>query len=202
MLCPIRVSKVEILAKKGSPMNRKTKLMIAIAAATLAILSAMAIHTQNVHAQNTAAQKNDAQDKNNDKYSLISPGGVAFSDFRGYEDWAVVSSSRTDDRLKVIVANPTMIKAYKAGIPGNGQPFPDGSMIAKLQWTQKRAPRPPSSWMCPTFFARLSSSKKTARDFRKAAGGDTRCSIMTPHRTSSRPIPKASPTADTRATRS
>jgi hypothetical protein len=31
--------------------------------------------------------------------------------------------------LKVIVANPTMIKAYKAGVPGNGQPFPDGSKI-------------------------------------------------------------------------
>jgi hypothetical protein len=26
--------------------------------------------------------------------------------------------------LKVMVANPTMIKAYKAGVPGNGQPFP------------------------------------------------------------------------------
>jgi hypothetical protein len=28
--------------------------------------------------------------------------------------------------LKVIVANSTMIKAYKAGVPGNGQPFPEG----------------------------------------------------------------------------
>jgi hypothetical protein len=32
--------------------------------------------------------------------------------------------------LKVIVANPAMIKAYKAGVPGNGQPFPDGSSVA------------------------------------------------------------------------
>src|SRR5206468_12100452 len=30
-----------------------------------------------------------------DKYSLKSPSGIAFSDFRGYEDWAVVSSART-----------------------------------------------------------------------------------------------------------
>ena len=64
-----------------------------------------------------------------DKYSLISPGGIAFSDFKGYEDWAVISSARTDERLKVIVGNPTMIKAFKAGVPLNGQPFPDGSMI-------------------------------------------------------------------------
>src|SRR5690349_21135547 len=75
-----------------------------------------------------------AQGQDNDKYSLKSPGAIAFSDFRGYEDWADVSSARTDEILKVIVANPTMINAFKAGVPGNGQSFPDGSMIVKLQW--------------------------------------------------------------------
>lgn len=44
----------------------------------------------------------------------------------------MVSSARTDEVFKVIVANPTMINAYKSGIPGNGQPFPDGAMVAKL----------------------------------------------------------------------
>ena len=52
-----------------------------------------------------------AQDKF-DKYTLKTPSGIAFSDFRGYEDWAVVSSARTDEVLKVIVANPAMINAY------------------------------------------------------------------------------------------
>lgn len=74
-----------------------------------------------------------------DKYSLVSPGGIAFSDFRGYEDWSVVSSARTDEVLKVIVANPVMIAAYKAGAPGNGTPFPEGSKIAKLQWSFKKS---------------------------------------------------------------
>src|SRR4051812_42380915 len=83
-----------------------------------------------------------------DKYSLKSPSGIAFSDFQGYEDWAVVSSARTDDVLKVIVANPIMINAYKAGVPGNGQPFPDGSKIVKLQWKPKKSTRPLSWWMC------------------------------------------------------
>ena len=27
-----------------------------------------------------------------------------------------------------------MIDAYKAGIPGNGKPFPDGSKMAKIHW--------------------------------------------------------------------
>jgi hypothetical protein len=78
-----------------------------------------------------------------DKYSLKSPSEIAFSDFRGYEDWAVVSSARTDEVLKVIVANPAMIAAYKAGVPGNGQPFPEGSKIAKLQWSFKKSTEAP-----------------------------------------------------------
>ena len=47
--------------------------MAATAAAVLAIPIASAIDTQ-------------------DKYSLKSPSGIAYSDFRGYEDWAVVST--------------------------------------------------------------------------------------------------------------
>ena len=85
-------------------MLRKNRLTIATATAVLAVLSGTAVHAQ-------------------DKYSLTSPGGIAFSDFRGYEDWAVVSSARTDEVLKVIVANPTMIEAFKAGVPGNDQQF-------------------------------------------------------------------------------
>ena len=55
-----------------------------------------------------------------DKYTLQVPNGLAFSDFRGYEDWKVVAASQTDDLLKVMVANPIMIEAYRSGIPGNG----------------------------------------------------------------------------------
>src|SRR5215213_1344441 len=101
-------------------MKRIIEPSYAIAAAALA-----AILCGGAHAQ--------------DKYSLKSPSGIAFSDFRGYEDWSVVSSARTDEVLKVIVANPIMINAYKAGIPGNGKPFPEGSRIAKLQWSFKKS---------------------------------------------------------------
>jgi len=67
------------------------------------------------------------------------PNGLPFSDFKGYEDWQVVALSQTDALLKVMVANPTMIAAYKAGIPGNGKPFPDGSKIAKIEWKPKKS---------------------------------------------------------------
>ena len=104
--------------------------IVATAVAVLAVLGAVVLYAQS-------------QDKDKYKYSLVSPGGIAFSDFRGYEDWSVVSSARTDDVLKVIVANPTMIEAYKAGIPGKGQPFPDGSRIVKLQWKPKKSAEAP-----------------------------------------------------------
>ncbi|MGY3505134.1 hypothetical protein [Bradyrhizobium sp. USDA 4471] len=39
---------------------------------------------------------------------------LTFPDLKGYEDWSVVSSAPTDEVLKVVVANPTMIEAYKS----------------------------------------------------------------------------------------
>ena len=128
-------------------MPRKSILSIAAATAVLAVLGA------GVYAQDKF-----------DKYSLKSPDGIAFSDFRGYEDWSVVSSARTDEVLKVIVANPIMIKAYKSGIPGNGQPFPQGSKIAKLQWSFKKSTEAPFAVDVPdaptqAFFMEMDSKR-------------------------------------------
>ena len=36
--------------------------------------------------------------------------------------------------MAAILGNPTMIKAYESGIPGNGKPFPDGSKMTKIHW--------------------------------------------------------------------
>ena len=108
--------------------------------------------------------------QNKDKYSLKSPSGIAFSDFRGYEDWPVVSSARTEEVLKVIVANPTMIKAYKSGIPGNGQPFPDGSMIVKLQWKPKKSTEAPFVVDVPDIFKQAFVIEKDSKRFPQSGG--------------------------------
>jgi Cytochrome P460 len=73
-----------------------------------------------------------------DKYTLKVPGGLAFSEFRGYEGWQVVATSQNDKLVAVILANPVMIDAYLAGIPGNGKPFPDGAKMAKIHWNPKK----------------------------------------------------------------
>ena len=129
--------------------------IVAIAVAVLAVLVAAAVY---------------AQSQDNEKYSLKSPSGIAFSDFRGYEDWADVSSARTDEILKVIVANPKMIKAFKAGVPVNGQPFPEGSMIVKLQWTPKKSTEAPFVVEVPDVFSQAFVMEKDSKRFPKSGG--------------------------------
>ena len=72
-----------------------------------------------------------------DKYALKIPNGVAFSEFKGYESWQVISVSHNGSTLAAILGNPVMINAYKAGIPGNGKPFPDGAKMVKVHWNAK-----------------------------------------------------------------
>jgi hypothetical protein len=132
-------------------MKRKSKLTIAIVTAVLAFLGGVAVYGQ-------------------DKYALKSPDGIAFSDFKGYEDWAVVSSARTDEVLKVIVANRAMIDAFKAGVPGNGQPFPDGAKVAKLQWKPKKSTEAPFAVDVPDVFSQAFVMEKDSKQFQKSGG--------------------------------
>ena len=92
---------------------------IAIMAALVSVLGSSAISAQ-------------------DKYTLKVPGGLAFSEFKGYEGWHLVSVSQDGGLFAAILANPAMIGAYQAGIPGNGKPFPDGSKMAKIHWNPKK----------------------------------------------------------------
>ena len=97
-------------------------------------------------------RSSSAQDKDKqDKYALQIPGGLAFSEVRGYEQWQVVGPSFTEaaNVIRVIVANPVMIKAYQDGIPGNGKPFPDGSKIVKIEWRPKKITDLPFSASTP-----------------------------------------------------
>ena len=69
-----------------------------------------------------------------DKYTLKVPNGLAVAEFRGYESWQLISVAHNGDRLDAVLGNPAMIDAFKAGIPDNGKPFPDGAKMAKVHW--------------------------------------------------------------------
>jgi hypothetical protein len=105
-----------------------------------------------------------------DKYTLRVPDGLAFSDFRGYENWQVVAVSQTEDLLKVMVANPTMIDAYRAGVPGNGKPFPDGSKIAKIEWKPKKSTEAPFSVRIPDTLQDVFLIEKDSKKFPNTKG--------------------------------
>ena len=110
-------------------MKRKAMLAVAVGMA-LAIVGGAAISAQ-------------------DKYTLQVPNGLAFSAFRGYEKWEVVAVSQAGETIEVIVANPAMIGAYRAGAPGNGKPFPDGSRMAKIHWKAVKSADAPAPTIVP-----------------------------------------------------
>ena len=101
-------------------MKRKSMLTVAILGIGLVVLGGAAISAQ-------------------DKYTQKVPGGLAYSEFRGYESWQVISLSRNEKLVAVILGNPVMIKAFEAGIPENGKPFPEGARMAKIHWTPKQS---------------------------------------------------------------
>jgi hypothetical protein len=123
---------------------------LAISAAVLAALGGVALAAQ-------------------DKYSVQVPGGLAFSDFRGYEAWQTISVSQSGNLIEVILGNPAMIAAYQAGIPGNRKPFPDGARMAKIHWKATQSADAPSPTTVP---GALDDVDFMVKDSKKFADGD------------------------------
>ena len=105
-----------------------------------------------------------------DKYTVQVPNGLAFSEFRGYEDWQTVAVSQTDDLIEVILANPAMIDAYRAGVPGNGQHFPDGSKIAKIHWNAKKSAEAPAPTTVPDTLHDVDFIERNSKRFPDTGG--------------------------------
>ena len=105
-----------------------------------------------------------------DRFTLKAPNGVAFSEFRGYETWQDVAVSQTDDAIKVILANPVMINAYRDGIPGNGEPFPEGSAIVKIEWSKKLNPESSYAVTVPGTLKSVSFIEKDSKRFPDTSG--------------------------------
>ena len=84
-----------------------------------------------------------------DKYALRVPGGLAFSEFRGYESWSVIAISENEGKIAAILGNSVMIDALGEGVPDNGKPFPDGARMAKVHWTPKKQEAYPGQPLVP-----------------------------------------------------
>ena len=106
-----------------------------------------------------------------DKESLKTLNGISFSEIRGYENWPVAAVSyRTDHHeLRAIMANTLMINAYKEGIPGNGKPFPDGSVIVKIGWSERKSAAFPVA-LEPDVLQRVEFIMKDSKRFPETSG--------------------------------
>jgi hypothetical protein len=131
-------------------MKRTLFPVIMIIAVLLAVLGGMALAQQ-------------------DKYTAQVPGGLAFSEFRGYESWQAVAISHAG-RLALILANPVMIDAYQAGIPGNGKPFPDGAKMAKIHWNPKTSETAPALTTVPDSLHDVDFMVKDSKRFADGGG--------------------------------
>ena len=134
-------------------MKRKTLLTTALVTLSLAIVGVSAISAQN-----------------KDKYSVTVPGGLAFSEFRGYESWQTIAISENGPVIAVIVGNPQMIEAFQAGIPENGKPFPDGAKMAKIHWEPKMSEKAPGPTTVPGTLHDVDFMAKDSKRFADSGG--------------------------------
>ena len=105
-----------------------------------------------------------------DRYTLKVPNGLAFSEFKGYEGWQTISISHNGEMLAVILGNPAMIDAYKAGVPGNGKPFPDGAKMAKIHWNPKTNETYPGQPLVPSSLHDVDFMVKDSKRFADSGG--------------------------------
>jgi hypothetical protein len=104
------------------------------------------------------------------RYTLKIPNGLAFAEFKGYENWPDVAVSETDTEIKVIVANPVMMNAFRSGLPSGGKLFPNGSKVAKIEWSFKKNTVSPYSVDVPDTLKTLAFIEKDARRFPETHG--------------------------------
>ena len=105
-----------------------------------------------------------------DKSTARVPGGLAFAEFGGYEGWQTISVSQNGGLFAVILGNPVMINGYKAGMPGNGKPFPDGAKMAKIHWQPKKQESEPGQPTVPSALHDVDFMVKDSKRFADSGG--------------------------------
>jgi hypothetical protein len=134
-------------------MTKKTFAATAIVAGALAAVGGIAIAAQ-------------------DKYTVKAPHGIAFAEWRGFEEWPAIAVSHAEglNLIEVIVGNPTMMAAYRDGFPGNHQPVPDGARMAKIHWNPKKSTEAPNATIVPSTLHDIDFMVKDSKRFADTGG--------------------------------
>jgi hypothetical protein len=126
-------------------LKRKSILTIAVSVIPLVVVGGLALAAQ-------------------DRYTLRIPDGLAFADFRGYENWESVAVSQTETAIKAILANPIMMTAFRDGLPA------DGSKVVKIFWSFKKNEVSPYSVNVPDTLKELAFIEKDTKKFPNTHG--------------------------------
>ena len=148
--------------------------MLVVAPGALAILTGAAISSES-------------------KDTVQVPNGLAFSEFKGYERWEIIGLSHGGEHIAVIVGNPAMIDAYKAGIPENGKPFPDGAKMAKIHWNAKTNEEAPGQPQVSGDLHDVDFMAKDRKRFADSGDGAMAPSCMKRPPTTGGPSPRRTP---------
>ena len=105
-----------------------------------------------------------------DKYTVKVPDGLAFAEFREFEDWPTVAVSQAGTTIEAILANPEMIEAYRAGGYGPGKHFPDGSKMAKIHWNARQSAEAPSPTTVPDTLHDIDFMARDSKRFADTGG--------------------------------
>jgi hypothetical protein len=105
-----------------------------------------------------------------DRYTVKVPNGLGFAEFRGYDSWQFVSMSQNGPMMAIILGNPTLIAAFKSGIPENGKPFPDGAKMAKIHWIPKKNEAAPGQPLVPSVLHDVDFMVKDSKRFADSGG--------------------------------
>ena len=114
-----------------------------------------------------------------DKYALQVPGGLAFSEFRGYEDWQTVAVSQNGKLIETILGNPAMIGPTTRAFRATASRSPTAPRWRRSIGTRRRLTRSPVTRQCRTPCMTWTSWRRTARGSRTAVDGGMPSSSMT-----------------------
>ena len=85
-----------------------------------------------------------------DRYTLQVPGGLAFSEFRGYEDWQLVAVSHNGDKIGADLRQSGDDRGLQGrAFPGTASLSPTAPMMAKIHWMAKKAEDQPGEPVVP-----------------------------------------------------
>jgi Cytochrome P460/AraC-like ligand binding domain len=73
-------------------------------------------------------------------------------------------------RYRMFYPSPVAMEAFRAGVPGNGKPFPDGAKLAKIEWKKEQSPDAPYEVKVPSSIYVVEFMVKDSKRFQDGNG--------------------------------